>query len=299
MKVKILLSTVAVLTILGIAYYLIFTMEEQLVTSEQLISGYQYKKLERVDLRLEKIEERLFSFTYQSYDGSLVRGQIGYPDISAEKYPVLIGVSAMGRGYFRWWTDSYKGRPTVTRVNEIAKLANQKGNVVIAIDARYHGTRKDPNRTLRSIMNDLTIWGDKTTYEEMIMNTVLDHRVLLDWIEQQDDLDSSTIGVVGYSMGGQISLLLSAIDQRITKVASIVPPFIDDRMAMVAPKNVTSMLANKTSVLMLSSDDDENSSEDENDFLFNSINNSNKKHIQFEGSHILPEGYETSLQEWL
>lgn len=299
MKKKIALYSLALIALLAAAHYLLFSMPEQPVSRQQLVAGYQYRTPENIDFKLEKIAEGMFSFSFSSYDNSFVRGQISYPETKAERYPVIIGISAMGRGYARWWTDSFKGRPTVTRVNEIAKLANQKGNVVIAIDARYHGTRKDPNRTLQSIMNDLTIWGDKTTYEEMIINTILDHRVLLDWVEQQDNLDSSNIGVVGYSMGGQISLLLAAIDDRVTKVASIVPPYIDDRMAMVAPKNVTSMLANKTSVWMLSSDDDENSNQQENLFLFNSIKNENKKHIEFNGSHILPEGYESVLVEWL
>ena len=298
MKNKIIVS-ISIIAILGIAYYLLFTMDEQPVTTEQLLSGYQYQPINDIEFKMEKVEERLFTFTFKSYDGSLVRGQIGYPEMTAVRYPVIIGVHAMGRSFPRWWTDSLKGRPTVTRVNEITKLASQKGNVVIAIDARYHGSRKDPERTLQSIMYDLTLWGDKTTYQEMIMNTVLDHRVLLDWVGQQENLDSSKIGVVGYSMGGQISLLLAGVDERISKVATIVPPFIDDRVAMVAPKNITHQLAEKSSVLMLSSDDDENSSQQENLFLFNAINNSNKKHVEFEGSHILPVGYESSLLEWL
>ena len=84
----------------------------------------------------------------------------------------------MGRGYQRWWSESFKGRPTVTQVNKITKLADKNGYVVISIDARYHGKRKKPERTLRSIMNDLHFFGDKTDYEAMIKNTVIDHRVL-------------------------------------------------------------------------------------------------------------------------
>jgi hypothetical protein len=114
-----------------------------------------------VELILTEIEPRLFTFTYKTFDGSIVNGQISYPNIKAESYPVLIGVSAMGRSYIRWWSESFKGRPTVTQVNKITELADSNGYVVVSIDARFHGKRKSAERPLSSIMNDLHFFGDK------------------------------------------------------------------------------------------------------------------------------------------
>jgi len=175
-------------------------------------------------------------------------------------------------------------------VNKIADLADRNGYVVISIDARYHGKRKDPDRTLRSIMNDLHFFGDKSDYEAMIRDTVLDHRVLLDWIERQNNLDMTKIRVAGYSMGGQIALILGSIDGRVSEVISIVPPFVDDKIARVAPKNLVSLLGDKP-VLLITADNDENAKEKENDFLFSLMPGANKERIDFEGGHILPEGY--------
>jgi dienelactone hydrolase len=275
-------------------WYSFVALDDAPMEQTTILKKYQYEASKNTELALKEIQPGIFSFTYKSFDGSIVNGQISYPNNKAGKHPVLVGISAMGRGYQRWWAESFKGRPTVTQVNKITQLADQNGYVVISIDARYHGKRKNPERTLRSIMNDLHFFGDKTDYEAMIKNTVIDHRVLLDWISQQDDLDKNKISVAGYSMGGQISLILGSVDKRIRKVISIVPPYLDDKTALVAPKNFISLLKNQE-VLMLTADDDENASKSENDFIFKHISTLKKERINFSGGHILPDNYVDSL----
>ena len=260
-----------------------------------ILEAYEYPSVESLQLDMTETRPNVFSFTYESFDGELVYGQISYPDITADKYPVLIGVSAMGRSYVRWWVDTFNGNPTVTQAHKIAELANSNGYAVISIDARYHGKRKDPDRTLRSIMNDVHFFGDKRDYEAMVRDTVLDHRVLLDWIEQQDNLDIDRVKVAGYSMGGQIGLILGSVDARISDIISIVPPFIDDKLALVAPKNLVSLLGDKP-VLLITAADDENASAAENDLLFELMPGANKERIDFDGGHILPEGYVNRLK---
>jgi dienelactone hydrolase len=129
-----------------------------------------------------------------------------------------------------------------------------------------------------------------------LQNERLDPRpvILLDWISQQDDLDKNEISVAGYSMGGQISLIFASIDKRIRKVISIVPPYLDDKTALVTPKNFTSLLKNQEA-LMLTADDDENASKSENDFIFKYISTLKKRRINFSGGHILPANYIDSL----
>lgn len=277
--------------LLAFAYWYAFiALEESPMEQGDILEAYEYQSVESLELALHETSPNVFSFTYESFDGEVVYGQISYPDIAADKYPVLIGVSAMGRSYVRWWVDTFNGNPTVTQAHKIADLANRNGYAVIAIDARYHGKRKDPERPLRSIMNDLHFFGDKRDYEAMIRDTVLDHRVLLDWIERQDNLDLERVKVAGYSMGGQISLILGSVDARVSDIISIVPPFIDDKTALVAPKNLVSLLGDKR-VLLITAADDENASVAENDYLFGLLPGPDKERIDFDGDHILPEDY--------
>ncbi len=286
------------LALLLVTWYICIALDREPISQAVLLEKYQYQPDPELQLQLKANGPRSYLFSYTSFDGEIVNGQISYPAKTAASYPVVIGIHAMGRSYPRWWTDSLKGRPTVTQVNKITKLANKNGQVVIAIDARYHGSRKIRTRPLRSIMNDLHLFGDKSYYEEMIRYTVLDHRVLLDWVEAQQNLDINQLTVAGYSMGGQISLLLGAVDKRVNTIVSIVPPFIDDKTALVAPKNISSLLTNQ-SILLITADDDENASQEENQTFFTSIPSSNKHHITFAGGHILPENYVDSLIGWL
>lgn len=292
MKFSVAVVVTALLTILF--WYMFIALEEAPMDQSAILKAYDYQPKDELELTMTETGPGTFSFTYDSFDGAVVYGQISYPDIEADKYPVLIGISAMGRSYVRWWVDTFNGNPTVTQANKIADLAHSKGYAVISIDARYHGKRKDPERSLRSIMNDLHFFGDKRDYEAMIRDTVLDHRVLLDWIERQDDLDIDRVTIAGYSMGGQISLILGSIDARIGKIVSIVPPYIDDKVALVAPKNVVSLLGDKP-VLLITATSDENASAGENDMLFALMPGPGKERVEFDGGHILPEGYVDSL----
>ena len=275
-------KTFIILTSLSIAlaafWYTFIALKQEPIAQQPLLEAYQYQSDFDINFKTQQLDDRNYQFSYNSYDGDVVKGQISYPEKIADNYPVLIGVSAMGRGYARWWADSFKGRPTLTQVHKIAKLASSKGYIVIAIDARFHSTRKDPNLTLRSIWNDLHFFGNKTPYESMIKDTVIDHRVLLDWMERQKKFKANSITVAGYSMGGQISLLLGSIDSRIDKIISIVPPYIDDKIALVAPKNVVSLLMDKP-VHLIFARDDENASVEDNDYLYSLITSKNKSRI--------------------
>lgn len=295
---KIIFGVLISLTVLSFYWYAFVALKEFSIPQEDIIDAYTYEPLSDLEMEVEQIEADKYKFSYKSFDGAVVNGQLSYPSIKSQKYPVFIGVSAMGRGYQRWWVDSFKGRPTVTQVNKITSMANNLGYAVIAIDARYHGTRKDPDRSLQSIMNDLNFFGNKDTYESMIKDTVLDYRVLIDWINQQQIFDNQKIVIGGYSMGGQVALLAASTDHRIERVLSIVPPHLDDKVALVAPKNFVSLLEGRE-VLLVTANDDENATKKENQILFDSINTSEKLHITFEGDHILPDNYVSSLEDWL
>ena len=283
---------IALLSVLlaALYWYAFIALKDSPMSQDEIVDAYDYQPVQNIEMSLQEVAPGVFSFRFKSFDGEVVYGQISYPDDESELYPVLIGVSAMGRSYVRWWVDSYNGNPTVTQAHKITDLANSNGYAVISIDARYHGKRKDSSKPVRSIMNDLHFFGDKTDYEAMIRDTVRDHRVLMDWIDRRDNLDSERIKVAGYSMGGQISLILGSIDTRIDDVIAIVPPFIDDKIALVAPKNLVSLMGEER-VLLVTASDDENASPEENELLFRMIASPNKKRIDYDGGHILPEEY--------
>ncbi|EGM77585.1 acetyl esterase (deacetylase) [Rheinheimera sp. A13L] len=298
---KIMLSIGVVVAGIAALWYGLFGLKPYNLSAEQLAARYAYPVKQQVQLEIKKLTPQSFDFTYQSFDGAIVNGRIHYPqDLKAitSPVPVLIGAHAMGRSQIRWWQDSFKDRATFEQTDKITAMALAKGYAVVAIDARHHGLRKDPDLTVVDIIDNLHWWGERDPYEQMLVDTVRDHRVLLDWLVQQPQFDSSKIKLAGYSMGAQISLLLAGVDSRIQSIAAIVPPHMNNTTALVAPLNLMPGLADNQ-VWLFTADDDEYASIKQNQQLFYALPNADKRLFRFDSGHLLPADYVTKLEPWL
>jgi len=242
-------------------------------------------------------------FRIPSFDGAVANGRIVYPAdpaLRATPRPVLLGLHAMGRSHKRWSEAELKGKRTIENTHRLAELALQEGYVVIALDAREHGDRKNADKPLtpRQLLRNLHWWGQREPYERLIVDSVKDWRVLLDWVVQQPQFDRSSIRAAGYSMGAQMALLLAGTDGRVSAVAAIVPPGLTNNVAVVAPHNVAAQLA-ATRVWLLTADDDGHASVDQNASLFAALPGAGKQHLRFAGGHLLPADYVERLRPWL
>ena len=243
-----------------------------------------------------ELENGRTQISYKSFDGEQVNGQISYPASNSDKHPVLIALHAMGRSYPRWWNAEINGSPTITQANKIAQMAQENGYAVVALDARYHGSRKLVDKPLQLIMGNMKS-GAPELYLDMVQNSVRDYKLLLNWITEQPQFKGMPIHVVGYSMGAQMSLLLAAADERIEKVMIIVPPNVDEKMEYVSPINAAQFIKHQ-SVLLLSSNQDQYSSQSEFSALFNAMPTKSKLQIVFDADHILPANYPDVLPFW-
>lgn len=301
---KIMAGLLSVAALAGAFWWSLFALKPYDVTPDQMHARYAHSmpippqaqlKLLGKDSAVHGVELQLPSF-----DGSPLSGRLLYPGDPAQAdapYPVLIGLHAMGRSHYRWWHSEHKGRVTLENTYRITELALQRGYAVLAVDARNHGVRKDPERNVLQVMNGLHLWGKREPYEQMIVDTVRDYRLLLDWVQTQPQLDSSHIRVAGYSMGAQMALLLGGMDERVGAVLAVVPPHLDDKVAIAAPLNAVSGLAGKK-VWLLSADDDEYASQSQNLALFEALPAIDKRHIRFAGGHLLPAEYPETLEDW-
>lgn len=291
------------MVVAGVAalWYGVFGLKPYSLSAEELAARYAYPVKQQVQLELKELTPKSFEFTYQSFDGVTVNGRISYPadpKTIQSPVPVLIGAHAMGRSQIRWWQDHFKTSATYEQTDKISAMALAKGYAVVAIDARHHGLRKDPELTVVDIIDNLHWWGEREPYETMLIDTVRDHRVLLDWLVQQPQLDKHKIKLAGYSMGAQVSLLLAGVDSRIQSVAAIVPPHMNDTTAVVAPLNMMPGLADNQ-VWLFTADDDEYASIKQNQQLFDALPNADKKLFRFDSGHLLPADYVTGLEAWL
>jgi len=104
-KIGIIIATIFIL-VFGY-WYSFLALDEIPMEQTEIIQKYRYDSSLVVEMVLTEVEPRIFTFTYKSFDGNIVNGQISYPNTKKESYPVLIGVSAMGRSYVRWWVESF------------------------------------------------------------------------------------------------------------------------------------------------------------------------------------------------
>lgn len=244
--------------------------------------------------------------SYATFDGTPVLGRIVYPTdpsvyaAGAPKRPVLLALHGMGRTHWRWWQGEFKGRATIESTHLLAERALNSGHVVMALDARLHGDRKDPLRPLtpRAMMWNLNVWGERAPYEQMIVDTVKDYRMALDWLAAQAWVDQDRIRVTGYSMGAQMALLLAAADNRVRSVAAMVPPHLDRKVAAVAPSTAARFLSG-VEVWLLTAEHDEYAPHQDNLELFAALPGPDKTHLTFPGGHLLPASYVEAIQTWL
>ena len=297
---------------LGALWYGLFALKPYDISPEQLAARYAHTTaapLASVQLgapqRITVGQTTAWArdLRVPSFDGAVANGRIVYPTdpaVLAAPRPVLLGLHAMGRSYRRWSEAEFKGRPTIENTHRLTELALQHGYVVIALDAREHGDRKNADQPLtpRELLRNLHWWGEREPYERLIVDTVKDWRVLLDWVAQQPAFDGSNIRAAGYSMGAQMALLLAGTDSRVSAVAAMVPPGLTDTVAVVAPLNVAPQLA-AARVWMLTGDDDDHASVDESATLFRALPGADKQHLRFASGHLLPPDYVERLRPWL
>ena len=91
---------------------------------------------------------------------------------------------------------------------EIIDLLTRGGFGVFAIDARFHGERRD-GRALESVRADASVLAD------MLRGTVIDMRRGIDYLASRPECDPTRVGYIGASMGGFIGALLAGTDERV------------------------------------------------------------------------------------
>ena len=300
---------------LGALWWALFALKPYDITPEQLAARYAHTTTNAAPtpaavqlsapqrITVGQTAAWASDLAVPSFDGAVANGRIVYPAdpaVLAAPRPVLLGMHAMGRSHWRWSEAEFKGKRTIENTHRLAELALQQGYVVIALDAREHGDRKNADKPLtpRELLRNLHWWGEREPYERLIVDTVKDWRVLLDWVAQQPQFDRSNIRAAGYSMGAQMALLLAGTDGRVSAVAAMVPPGLTNRVAVVAPLNVAPQLA-ASRVWLLTADDDDHASVDENASLFTALPGAGKQHLRFAGGHLLPADYVERLLPWL
>lgn len=187
------------LTILVILH---FSFSMHLYPSDYL-SLYAYDKTLALNVAEEILREGDKYVIYKVY----------FDSVNGERVPALLILPKVGdRIPCIVFLHGYGGRKEDAL--SFVDLAVSEEYALIAIDAEYHGERKEEGKALYSTNVEDSIRG--------IVQTVIDLRRAIDYIETRPEIDSSRIGYVGGSMGGILGAIFIGVEPRIKAAALLV-----------------------------------------------------------------------------
>ncbi len=132
---------------------------------------------------------------FDSFHNGNVPGIIATPNQGKAPFPIALLLHGVGGNKSQWLGHEF------THGGELTAILLEQGFAVLALDAQYHGDRAvyndyvDPGE-----MVFVKGWGVR--YANMLTQSVVDYRRAIDYLTTREDIDTSRIGLIGYSMGG-------------------------------------------------------------------------------------------------
>ncbi|MEM1606528.1 MAG: alpha/beta fold hydrolase [Candidatus Bathyarchaeia archaeon] len=139
--------------------------------------------------------------------------KVYFDSINGERVPALLSLpKSDGKVPCVIFLHGYGG--SKEDILQVAGLVAREGYALIAIDAAYHGERKVPGKELYSPNITESMRG--------IIQTIIDLRRAVDYLETRPEIDAERIGYVGGSMGGILGAIFIGVEPRIKAAALIV-----------------------------------------------------------------------------
>ena len=198
--------------------------------------------------------------------------------------------------------DSWYARDNYISGSNVRESLLQQGFVTLALDAQCHGDRISQNDF--APVNHFISEGEQNprrgyfTQREIYVQTVLDYRRALDYLATRADVDTSQIGVVGYSMGGTQSLMLTAIDNRVKATVACAVPADPKRLSPIAPHYYAAQVAGRH-MLMIWGRNDEMCSQLQARQIHAMLPQPAAKPLFVDGTHRMSSEYAPHAVKWL
>ncbi|WP_411894616.1 alpha/beta hydrolase family protein [Winogradskyella sp. A2] len=189
------------------------------------------------------------------------------------------------------------------------------GYSLLIPDAKFHGERNyeldfRPPESLPPILSRNE--KDTKLFETLVTSTVKDLRIMMDYIQQRKKNTNQSFGVIGYSMGGNLAILLSNYDDRIMSVVACVPPINLPAKGLEAfnwpddliqgQLDITPMkyaVNQKNPILLLMGKNDYFTPVEDANSFFNNVSINEKEIKFFDSGHILPNEYKIDAIRWI
>lgn len=170
------------------------------------------------------------------------------------------------------------------------------GFAALSLDAQYHGERAADNDYESIVaMYFERKWFHR--FKDMVLQSSIDYRRAIDYVESRPDIDANRIGALGHSMGGIMTFYLTALDERVDVGVACVAAISEPRLEPLSPIDFAGAIVDKP-FLMLAGRTDGLSSVADSETVFSNVASQQKKLKFFDSGHSLPAAYVADAVEW-
>ncbi len=225
------------------------------------------------------IQRRRLSFTGDA--GEAIEATLWLPATGEAHTGLALLMHPMGIDSAFWWR-----RDLPIEAWRITEALLQRDYAVVTLDARLHGQRVREGVDARRVLQ-VAHSPHRRLYHDLIIDTVRDHRLLLQGLRAQRGETLQRVLVAGYSMGAQMALIVAAFEPAVDRVLAMVPPNVDLQYSPVAPRHHVGRLR-AADVLLIAAREDPHASQAANRHLLEQIAGPDKRLLWYPGGHLLP-----------
>jgi len=171
---------------------------------ERYLMLYEYDKSMPLNPEVSKVSETnnytLFKVYYDSVNSQRVPAVFTVPKVNNLPYPCIV------------FLHGYGGKKE--DMLPVADVFSKRGYSTFSIDAPLHGERRVPGKVLFS--------PELEEFKANIIQTIVDLRRAIDFLETRPEVSKNNIGYAGGSMGGILGALFVSIEPRIKAAAIVV-----------------------------------------------------------------------------
>jgi dienelactone hydrolase len=241
--------------------------------------------IERVDKPAYIREKIVFTGTRFSR----VPGYLAIPKNGSDSHPCVIQIHGLTSSKESWWDENGS-------MNQLTRQLLEAGFAVLSLDAEYHGERvaKNDYESPTGLLDK----GWFVSMRDMMIQTTIEYRRAIDYLESRSDIDTSKIGIIGYSMGGIMIFHLSAVDPRVKVSVAAVTPIITVPYLATSVYNFAPYI-NKPFLMLMGTKDIRNYTQTSAQWLLELIPGKTRNLIFFDSEHMLPVEWTNRATEWM
>jgi dienelactone hydrolase len=249
------------------------------------------EKIERDGLVREKI-------VFRGAQGFLVPAFLQFPKSGTGPLSCVLLLHGWSGSKEAWWQDD-----NYISGGNARRALLDAGFAVLALDAQCHGDRIAQNdfAPVNHYVDPSASGTPRKGYftlPDIYIQTTRDYRRAIDYLATRPEIDKTRIGVLGYSMGGTQTFLLTGVEPRIKAAVAVATPAENSRWSPVAPQNFARAIADRP-FLTIMGRSDEMCTVDHARQLQSLIASKTKDQVFLDGGHKLTSAYVSHAIAWL